>query len=114
MLAEMDLCADCSLIDWKAMLAYDGDDPPRHNFTRTSESQCMICRILCSIRTYLQARSPEYNTISSDDKAQLGPTDLDCYDHWLDQLGISYSGSIRSLKLYFQPNAGDDDWEQFF
>jgi hypothetical protein len=110
----MDLCDNCSLIDWKAMLAYDGDDPPRHSFTTTSESQCMICRILCSIRSYLQAHSPEYNTISNDDQAQLGPTDLECYDHWLDQLGISYSDSIRSLKLYFQPNAGDDDLEQFF
>jgi hypothetical protein len=110
----MDICSDCSGIDWKGMLDYDGDDPPRHKLTGASDSQCAICCMLCSIRRYLQSRTSEYSTIASDDNPELGPTELECYEHWLDQLGVNHGTSIRTLKLYMEETINRDDLQRFF
>jgi hypothetical protein len=111
---QINLCVNCSSIDWKGMVAYDGDDPPRQKLTGTSETQCAICRILCSVRRYLQSRTSEYSIIASGDNPEIGPTEFECYEHWLDQLGLDHSASVRCLKLYMEGTENKDDLERFF
>jgi hypothetical protein len=111
---KIDLCAACSAIDWKRMLAYDGDDPPQQKLIATPEAQCAICRLISSIRRYLQSHTSEYSIIASDDNAEIGPTEFECYEHWLDQLGLNHSASARCLKLYMEGTENKDDLERFF
>jgi Heterokaryon incompatibility protein (HET) len=88
------------------MLADDRDFPLRHIIGGTSEGRCIICRISCSILRYLKSRSSEYGTHPADESPQIGPTDFDAYEHWVDHLGINHSREIRCLKLFFQITEG--------